>query len=291
MATSSFYNDNLYRAYPFVSTDKTKIPSGWVVGIKACFDFGAGFSDFPAVFLTGWLTKNGRHNLQFTCEAENKRVQKTVSIPVIASCFERFVSEEHEDDETDAARIHIVLIVGNLPQENVNLSGIRLRVEPTRILWLQHRGISSVHVGNRPRNALPLPEGIEHAYYRKRRWWQQGDKFTGPLLFYSGFNCRIHSRALNRLQIEAAVAAGHGEVTEDISKGCIADFSTIVCEEPPIDYLRKDGLPDDENVLYAFCGAMGHHVQMISTSTVILTVKPEEHTVIISIGNLGGSVC
>ena len=284
MATSSFYNDNLYRTYPFVAADHSKIPNEWLAGIKVCFRCGAGFPSFPSVFLVSWHTESGQTVLKFSCEAGSKIVQKTVAIPTGTTVF----SSVRSDEESG---IQVILIVGYVPLPDVQLLSLRLKVEPTCILWLQHRGISSVQVGNRPRKVLPLPDGVDHEYYGNVDWWSQGERFTGPLLFKPGFNCRIHQRTSNRLQIEASVNAGAGEVTEDFSKGCIDLSGTIVCEESPVDYLRKDGLPNEENVLYAFCGAVGPHVRMIAASTIILTIRPEEHTVIISVGNLGGGAC
>ena len=144
-----------------------------------------------------------------------------------------------------------------------------------------------MRIGNLPRNVLPLPEGIEHGHYGNVDWWWQKKKessirdsaITGPLLLSPGYNCRIIPRIGNRLQIEAVKNAGLGEVQEDISKGCKEVSDTIVCEEPPTDYLRKDSFLEEGSVLYAFCGAVGPHIRMTATSTVQLTAEPEKHTI------------
>ncbi|MCL2006105.1 MAG: hypothetical protein FWG73_08065 [Planctomycetaceae bacterium] len=62
-------------------------------------------------------------------------------------------------------------------------------------------------------------------------------------------------------------------------------------ETIPTNYLRKDGLPNESEVLYAFCGAVGPHVRMAATSTIRLTAEPEKHGITISVGNLGGDIC
>jgi hypothetical protein len=292
MATSSFYNDNLYRSYPFVAEDflGMDIPHEWLAGIKVRMNYGAGFTAFPSVFLTEWRTEEKQHVLTFSCEAEGKIISKTVSIPAGLPPFARVVSDANQ-------RIRINCVVGNLPTERIIKTGMRLRLEPTCILWLVHRGIASVQVGNRARQVLPLPDGVEHEYYGKALWWQQGEPggeqtiVNKPLLFSPGFNCRIYPRVGNRLQFEAVSGLGLGEVATDLSKGFTKVSGTIIEEEAPISYLRKDGLPNDSEVLYAFCGAVGPHVRMTATSTIRLTTEPEKHCITISVGNLGGDIC
>jgi hypothetical protein len=199
MATSSFYNDNLFRTYPFIAPHHSVIPNEWLVGIKVCFNYGAGFTRFPSVFLTDWQTQDGASSLRFSCEANGKAVLKTVTVPADTLPFSRIVSDGED-------LIQVILTVGQCPSDNIHKLNIRMQVEPACILWLQHRGISSVQVGNRPRRILDLPTGIEHPHYGKVDWWKQGkemEQITGPLLFSPGFNCRIASRFGNRLQIEA----------------------------------------------------------------------------------------
>jgi hypothetical protein len=298
MATSSFYNDNLYRSYPFVAENSLGIgpsegiPHEWLAGIKVRMNDGAGFLAFPSVYLTDWRTDEKQHVLTFSCEADGRTVSKTVAIPAHTPPFTRIVSDANE-------RIQIALIAGSLPTAPLVKPGLRLRVEPTCILWLIHRGIASVQVGNRARKVLPLPDGVEHEYYGKAQWWQQGEPggeqtiVNKPLLFSPGFNCRLYPRVGNRLQFEAGSRLGLGEVQTDLSKGFAKVSGTMISEEEamPVSYLRKDGLPNDSEVLYAFCGAVGPHVRMTATSTIRLTAEPEKHTITISVGNLGGDIC
>jgi hypothetical protein len=184
--------------------------------------------------------------------------------------------------------IQISVIAGNLPINNVHKTGLYLSVEPVCVLWLQHRGIASVHVGNSPRRTMPLPDGMEYVI---ADWWKQGDALSGPLLINPGFNCRVYQKTKTRLQIEAATGSGSGEVTADLAKGYTSDSDTMVYEEPPADYLRKDGLLNDVHVLYAFCGAAGPHIRMTSGNTVQLTAMPATHTILIAAGNLSGDAC
>jgi len=65
----------------------------------------------------------------------------------------------------------------------------------------------------------------------------------------------------------------------------------MICEEPPTDYLRRDGRPNEENVLYAFCGAVGPHIWMMSTNTILLTAEADKNMIVVSVGNLGGDAC
>jgi len=289
MATSSFYNDNLYRAYPFVAEGEPAIPNEWLVGLKINFNFGGGFSHFPSVVLTDWLSSGSDFVLIFSCEdATGKKVARQVKVPSALLPFKRVVS--------DLGDIQFSLIVGNLPPAGAEKTGLNLRVEPTRILWLQHRGIASVQVGNRARNVVALPVGSEYDTYGEVEWWRQSVKevsrIKGPLLFSPGFNCRVYARAGNRLQVDAVPGGGLGEVQEDISKGCIDLLGKIVCEETPEDHpFRKDGLLDEGQVLYAFCGAVGPHIRMTATSTVRLTAQLEDNTITIGVGNLGGRPC
>ena len=124
MATSSFYNDNLYRSYPFVAEDSLNIPHEWLAGIKVRMNYGAGFTAFPSVFLTEWHTEEDQHVLTFSCEAEGRIVSKTISIPLGLTPFARVVSDVNQ-------RIQVTLIVGNLPTKKISKTGMRLRIEPT----------------------------------------------------------------------------------------------------------------------------------------------------------------
>jgi len=292
MATSSFYNDNLYRTYPFVADNHSIIPNEWLSGIKVRMNYGAGFTLFPSVFLTEWQTEDEHHVLTFSCESAGRIISKTVSILAGTPTFARVVSDADQ-------RIQITLIVGNLPTERISQTGMRLRIEPTCILWLIHRGIASVEVGNSARRVLPLPDRVEHEYYDKAQWWQQGEPggqqtiVNQPLLFSPGYNYRIYPRVGNRLQFEAVGGLGQGEVATDLSKGFAEVSGTIIHEEEttPTNYLRKDGLPNENEVLYAFCGAVGPHVRMTATNTIRLTAEPEKHSITISVGNLGGDIC
>ena len=173
MATSSFYNDNLYRTYPFVADNHSIIPNEWLSGIKVRMNYGAGFTLFPSVFLTEWQTEDEHHVLTFSCESAGRIISKTVSILAGTPTFARVVSDADQ-------RIQITLIVGNLPTERISQTGMRLRIEPTCILWLIHRGITSVEVGNRARRVLPLPDRVEHEFYGKAeggsRWNPMGSK-------------------------------------------------------------------------------------------------------------------
>ena len=292
MATSSFYNDNLYRTYPFVAECHSIIPNEWLSGIKVRMNYGAGFTVFPSVFLTEWRTEDAHHVLTFSCEAESRIISQTVVIPEDTPPFTRVLSGADQ-------RIQITLVVGNLPADRISQTGMRLRIEPTCILWFIHRGIASVQVGNRARRVLPLPDRVEHEFYDKAEWWQQGEPdgqqtiVNQPLLFSPGYNCRIYPRVGNRLQFEAVGGRGQGEVATDLSKGFAEVSGTMIHEEEtiPTNYLRKDGLPNESEVLYAFCGALGPHVRMAATSTIRLTAEPEKHGITISVGNLGGDIC
>jgi hypothetical protein len=73
MATSSFYNDNLYRTYPFVAENSLSLPHEWLAGIKVRMEYGAGFKKFPSVYLTEWRTEEEQHELTFSCEAEDQK--------------------------------------------------------------------------------------------------------------------------------------------------------------------------------------------------------------------------
>ncbi|MCL2006104.1 MAG: hypothetical protein FWG73_08060 [Planctomycetaceae bacterium] len=195
MATSSFYNDNLYRTYPFVAECHSIIPHEWLSGIKVRMNYGAGFTAFPSVFLTEWQTEDEHHVLTFSCEAEGRIISQTVVIPEDTPPFARVLSDADQ-------RIQIALIVGNLPTERISKTGMRLRIEPICILWLIHRGIASVQVGNKARRVLPLPDRVEHEFYGKAEWCQQGEP-NGPQN-----DCEPTAPLLSRLQLPHLSASG-----------------------------------------------------------------------------------
>jgi hypothetical protein len=293
MATSSFYSDNMFRSYPFVADQTTPLPVNRLAGIKMCFLYGAKISAFPVVKLDSWyVSYNGSHTLTFSCIAPNNTITKYVTIPPNTPPLTRVVSDDADD-------IYITLITGRLIGETESFSELDLRVEPTCIVWLQHRGISRIRIGNQARYKLDQDsEGKDLIYDPDSEWWNQPVEGAGeiqdkPLLFSDGWNCNASlSQIDTKISLNAVESGGLGEVSEDLPRGYIlGKFNEPLEEQVPSPQLRYDGLPNYKLITYSFCGATGPDVAVLTTDTVLVRADQSVFTLYVSVANLGGDSC
>lgn len=298
MATSSFYNDNLFRSYPFIAGQDVptvnsirKIDNKWIAGLKLYLPAHAPFTSFPTVFLTK-ITRAENLILSIMIQDNSENEEKydlTFDMPPAENRFWTLAFQSQN--------IYAQLTVGEGIQEieNIDIDAPYLRLEPTCLIWLQHRGINKVEVGNQARNTVPLPENIVAENYGMYPWWKQGKistEITGPLLFSAGFNCAVKETPSKSLQIAAVSGGGEGTVLEDYTKGFVylADMQRL-WEVPPEEYLRKDGLFINDFLIYSFCGASGPHITLSGSESILVIPTQANHTITISVGNLGGGAC
>lgn len=298
MATGSFYNDNMFRSYPFeagqdvrILNSIEKIDPQWFAGLKIYFLPNAPFTSFPSAALTQISIDSG---LILTIIADDgSGNSKTYELSFeIQQASAGFASYSCRLDD-----VYAILTVGN-GVDNIEYTQIEspyLSLEPTCVVWLQHRGIAKIEVGNQARRLIQISDGAVAENYDKYPWWKQGETSTeiiGPLLFSSGFNCHVQETPSKELQIAASAGRGEGTVQEDYSKGFITVLAgQNIWEIPPAEGLRNDGLPINDLLLYSFCGASGPHITMLGSESIRIIPEQQIHTITISVGNLGGGAC
>jgi hypothetical protein len=315
MITSSFYNDNLFRSYPFVARDTG---AAWntlekvykaVVGAKVMvYSESLFINNFPRAFLQHWITLTDTYQLTFlVTDKSDVTVRKIITIPKTTLPFTKISSNDNDG-------VVVSIIVGELSAITFNWFDLDLQLEPTCLLWYRHRGISKIYVVNQERHRLRLETSVIDADYRnlygKVAWWLQPEEGLesiengSPCLFNGGFNCEINQSSLEqKLQFIPQSNAGLGEATEDIALGyttvstteLIDDVpttvTTLVVERSPAFNLRKDGLPTAENVVYHVSSAAGPEIILVSDTAV--SVRPEINisTIFIGVAMLFGESC
>jgi len=296
MPTSSFYHDNVYRAYPFTATPTpSPFPTDRVAAANVVCSYDSPYPSFPTVLLTDWEVRSQQHRVRFLCSADDVETTLTVLIPKEAEPFQHFFSEE-----VNATRIRMT--IGSLRQATDSFSGLHLRLEPTCILWLKHRGIKRIQIANasRPRLSSAAWQGISperQEAYEHTAWWTQERVIENePLLLAEGNNCRLHATSLdNRLLFIPQVNGGSGPVREFVSLGRTRVRETMVDELPdrsPEDIpVRPDGLPPNERILYSFCGATGPEIESVPNETVLFRNDRDTSTVSVQVVGLLGKKC
>ena len=296
MATSSFYHDNMSRAYPFTATQTpSPFPTDRIVGAKVVCSYGSSYPSFPVVVLTDWEVRTQQHRVRFLCSAGDVQTALTVLVPKETGLFQHVYSEEVNETR-------IRLTTGSLRQATDSFSGLNLRLEPTCVLWLKHRGVKRIQIANasRPRLLSAIdqetsPERKEA--YEHAAWWVQERIIENePLLFAEGSNCRLHATSLDhRLLFVPQANGGSGPVREFVSLGVTRALGTMVDEIPdqlPEEIIvRPDGLPPNERILYSFCGVPGPEIESVPNETVLFRNDKDSSTVSIQVVGLLGKKC
>jgi hypothetical protein len=317
--TSSFYNDNLYRAYPLIANQPEAIPARYLAGIKVYCSYSTPFRSFPSVYLTGLVFNPEGLVFTFECTDGITAITKRMTVSSVP-VFTRVFSEDTGDD------INITLITGTPPKENeqIGFSNIRLQIEPVCIFWLRHRGISEIRIGNQARYKLDADsEGLPLEYLPDAEWWNQpADSVLvlrdQPLLFSEGWNCNLTLSCTDqKVGFNAREQAGSGEVSEDVPRGYIVgriieeeipageeeepevrkeivpdpDNGEILTETVPAPFLRFDGLPDNRLIAYSVCGAVGPDITVQASDTVLVRADQDVFTIFVGVANLGGGSC
>jgi hypothetical protein len=328
-ATSSFYNDNLYRAYPFIAGQAGDFPTHRLAGIRVCCLYSAAFTSFPSVYLTTWEVFGGSHFLTFLCTDGITDVYTQLKIPSNTEPFSRITPQASDPYHDGPADVEISIIVGRLDKETTSFGLLKLQIEPVCIIWLRHRGISEIAVCNQARYRLETDsEGQALTYYPDGKWWiQPPDAGTNqdsvteriqdkPLIFSEGWNCGLTlSQTETKISFNAAAGAGLGEVSEDVPRGYImgvpkpdpvenedGELIEIPQEEwtgdpqplpeaVPAPSLRFDGLPDYQSVTYSFCGAEGPDVGVQAGENILVRADQSAFTIFIGVSKLGGDSC
>ena len=318
MATSSFYHDNLFRQYPFQfwANDPLNFPTEILVGAKIIFSYDSPCTKFPAVFLSGLSSVSNApfgDAVQFIFWIEYSdtvRNEVRINVPKTTGMFETVVSkisliggamEGSEDTVTFRLTIGDLSVLPPLSVGQVYFTSLNKYFEPTCLFWLRHRGVNKVSLINENRNRLDLDEDdlslpLKMATYKGAKYWYADSYIIDtPLLLHNGFNCQmVASRNDNKFYVLAVAGAGAGPVEGfPLLGSTLYDGGGVIIETvDEDDKVRPDGLPHNDQILYAINGLPGPEIHAGESRTVWFHKDSHDsHTVVMAAASLGGKSC
>jgi hypothetical protein len=311
MPRPGFYNDNEYRAYPFIYKidyfgpalpDSAVVDCGIIMGLSSGFAHGE-----HAIWLAGIIRNAGVVRFEFATDAPG-----AAEMPLVFECAENgnewtaVFSESEPPAGVDPACApepawEGFLVPGPLAEiiallsENGNALSFPVNeraLEPGRVQSLVKSYVRSVNLGNLPR-VRALPPGdcyVSGDSVASRDIVVNAVCMQGDLRIKEGYNCRIkQTDRLNDIRIGAEPGAG------DTARAELCDHGS----ELPL----YDGEPfDDETGFYSggpacsqtistINGIGGANVNIVGGTGVTVTTNAETNTVIIALAqnNLVGN--
>lgn len=313
MPRPGFYNDNEYRAYPFIYTpnytgpvvpDATIVDAGFIVGLDSGFEPGT-----HSVWLSSITRAGGTFTFTFASDAPG-----LADIPLV---FERdendapWVSEHAsaadesvEEGCVSAPAWEGFLVTGPLealaaevaPDETRTFSATDRVMEPARIQSLVRNYVRSINLGNLNRVMAVGPKtgayaecsdslGSEAEHVVVNARCLQGD-----LKVREGYNCRIRQiERTNELRVAAEKNAGTPLDAEQCQYG--GELPLYPSEPLPAGSKFFSGGPSCDELISTVNGIGGANINIIGGTGVIVTTDPATHTVRISLAanNIAGN--
>jgi hypothetical protein len=295
MPRPGFYNDNEYRAYPFVfKPNVTTLPNSSIVdcGIIMGLD-----SEFDGQQHSVWLKTVRRVDNVFEFEFDTD-APGAANNPLI---FRRDVNAEEwltEDAESapyvkdiNSCAVEPVwsgfLVTGPLTELQAALpanGSLTLEqnyiLEPARIQSLVKTYLRTISLGNLSRpmaqSACDPPDTSSRYVVINKRC------VTGDIRFKEGYNAQIRQRQLSR---EIAISAGRNlgmPFDADICK-TYGEIPFYANEQPPAGSKFLSGGPACDELVNAINGVSGPDVNIVGGTGVEITADPETNTIFIDL--------
>jgi hypothetical protein len=305
MPRPGFYNDNEYRAYPFVYIanygghalpDSAIVDAGFIMGLDSGFE-----ARVHNIWLAAITRASGQYTFTFLSDAPGTDGKAIV--------FERAenalpweseyssAADEEVADGCDAAPVwEGFLVTGPLdalaawlePGETVTFSAPDRVIEPSRIQSLVRSYVRSINLGNFSRVMAAPPTtgayedcgnsvGDTTPYVVVNARCMQGD-----LKIREGYNCVVRQVArTNELRIGAEKNAG---APPDAAQCLYGGELPLYPSEPlPEDSKFFSGGPACNELISTINGVGGANVNIIGGSGVTVTTEPETNTVRIAL--------
>jgi hypothetical protein len=317
MPRPGFYNDNEYRAYPFIfkplGPDETTIPNSAIVDCGVIMGLD---SEFDGEQHSVWLKAVRRVNNVFEFEFDTD-APGTASKPLI---FRRDVNAEEwltEDAEADpyvkdvnSCAVEPVwsgfLVTGPLTElraalpTNGSLSlGQNYILEPARIQSLVKTYLRAISLGNLSR---PIAQSLCDQPATGSRYVVINKRcVTGDIRFKEGYNAQIRQRQLAReiaiaagrnlgMQFDADICETHGEIPFYPNEPKPVLFPATATT-PEVRSKFLSGGPACDELVNAINGVPGPDVNIIGGTGVEITADPETNTIFIDLSakNIAGN--
>lgn len=297
MPRPGFYNDNEYRAYPFVFAanyssyawpDSAVVDAGIVMGLMSEFD--------PEIHSV-WLSEVTRVSNTFTFTLRTDAPGAAAE----ALIFTRALGgEDWQNEYVTGANWEGFLVTGPLaalaeiiaPGATLSFPSTARALEPARIQSLVRTYLRSVSVGNYSRITVKPPEECqpEESLTIDRTVVINAENLQGALELKEGYNCRILQTDYDRqLRVSGQLGAGtpnDGELCENGSQ-----IPLNAEEQLPAGSKFYSGGPACDEVLLTINGVGGNNINLIAGTGVTVTTDAETNTITIALdsNNLVGN--
>jgi len=308
MPRPGFYNDNEYRAYPFVYKsdfsgpllpDSAVVDCGIIMGLDSAFEHEA-----HAVWLAGITRAAGVIRFELATDAPG-----AAALPLVFECAdtaEDWTSIFALSDPAATSPCAIeptwegFLVVGPLEALRALLSenGDELTfparersLEPGRIQSLVKSYVRSISLGNLPRvRALPPSICHDETAPDPRELVVNAFCMQGNLRIKEGYNCRVkQTDELNEIRVTAEVGGGDTDVDELCAHGGELPLYPGEPFDPETGFFS--GGPACNQVISTINGIGGGSVNIVGGTGVNVTADAETNTVIVALAqnNLVGN--
>lgn len=313
MPRPGFYNDNEYRAYPFVYVanyggpalpDSAVVDAGFIMGLDSGFEPGT-----HSVWLSSVTRSGGLYTFTFSSDAPGAE-----GLPIVFERAESALAWENEyassanesvNEGCDAAPVwEGFLVTGPLdaladwiePGQTIVFAANDRVLEPSRIQSLVRSYVRSINLGNFSRVLALPPTGEAYAECDNsvgditRYVVVNARCLQGNLKIREGYNCRVRQiERTNELRIGAEKNAG----TPLDADGCQYGGELPLYTSEPLPEGSKffSGGPACDELISTINGIGGGNVNIIGGTGVIVTTDSATHTVRISLAtnNIAGN--
>lgn len=321
MARPSFYNDNLFRAYPFQEPAEG-LPTQLVVDFGCVFLAGAPFiSPYDQVVLARVVRSGSRIIFDFrttTLAMEEWQlvfVRDIVDRPYITSFAVARPLEPLCSSSSSSSSLTPELPADTSPPgpgeepcrtEPIwegflvtgDLSVLEGRLEdcqslegpwtilPSRVVNLSRSYVRSISIANADRTRATAPEGcFEYCLpFERKSHYVACDCLAGYVEFVPGHNMEIFvDPSDNSLSLEARPGSGLGPVCSDVP--------LFPGERPPEGRSTLDGALSCAEVVRSINGISRRFLTLMAGSGVIITSYPEEHKIVVNVSMRDLTVC
>lgn len=300
MPRPGFYNDNEYRAYPFVHKksytgaalpDSTVVDVGIIMGLDSAFETGQ-----HSVWLSSIARGSGNVTFTFVTDANGT--------PLVFTCPE--ATEEWTTVYAESADPVSVLsdcnpapvwegyiVIGKLADILAQVSnnttrtygaGVRV-IEPARIQSLLKHHVRSINVGNFSRVLVQPVEACQEPGAEppaERSVVANAVCMQGALQLKEGYNCRIQQISrTNALVVSAEQNAGEPNTAELCNHGSELPFYASEPFDPETGFYS--GGPACNQTISTINGLSGANTRIVGGTGVRITTDQATHTITIAL--------
>ena len=291
MPRPDFYNDNEYRAYPFIYNAAylaNALPSAAVVDAGIIMGLT---SEFSAVEHKVWLAEVTRagSSVTFVLKTDAPGAEDYPLSFLFNLAGEDWQSEYAANDAWEGFLVAgpSAALAATLPSGTLSLPDDARVLEPARIQSLLRSCLRSISVGNYSRITVAQdPECADsqssELVATARPVIVNAENLQGPLQLKEGYNCRILQTDYARsLQIIAQRGAG----TQPDAALCENGSQLPLYEDEPLPDGSKfySGGPACDEVVLTINGIGGKNVNIVAGTGLQLTADPETSTLTVEI--------